>query len=81
MYINSRVYRARNNYWRVTLKYHQNFITEVTEMYNTAMEWKFCELSEYVQFQKIKLQIKSTDVVKCNRVDFAHAQPNSNLQI
>ena len=44
------IYRARNNYWRVTLKYHQNFNTEVTEMYNTAMEWKFCELSEYVQF-------------------------------
>ena len=41
-----------------------------------AMEWKFC-----VQFQKIKQQIKSTDVVKCNRVGFVHAHPNSNLQI
>ena len=74
-------YRARNNYWRVTLKYNQNFNTEVTEMCNTAMKWKFCNLSEYVQFQKIKLPKKSTDVFKCDRVDFAHAHPNSNLQI
>ena len=36
------IYRARNNYWRVTIKYYRNFIIEVTETCNTAMEREFC---------------------------------------
>ena len=77
--INVDIYRARNNYWRVPLKYYQNFNTEATETCNAVLEWKFCELSEYVQFNKIKLLIKSTKIFLCDQVDFAHAHPNSNL--
>ena len=44
------------------LKCCQNFITEVTESCNTAIERKFCELSEYVKYQKVRPLIKSTDV-------------------
>ena len=41
---NSNKYRARNNYWRVTIKYYRNFIIEVTETCNTAMEREFCQI-------------------------------------
>ena len=74
-------YRARNNYWPVTLKLYQNFNTKVTETCNTDMEREFCDLLGYVQFWNIEQLIKSTDVFMCNRVDFANAHPNSNLQI
>ena len=46
---------------------------------NTAIEWKFYDLSEFVQFLKLRLLIKYTSLFKWGRVEFAHAHPKFNL--
>ena len=69
--------RQANPEW--CLKYPQNFNTEATWSCNMSYERKFCGLSEYVQFQKVKLIIKSTDWSKQDLVDLGYADLKSNI--
>ena len=46
---------------------------------DTFMERKFCELSEFVCFLKLRQLIKSIDMSKLEWDDFAHAHSDLNL--
>ena len=55
------------------------FYNEPTWLCNMSYEWKFCQLSEYVQVKKVGPLIKSTPLFKWNSVEMACAQAHFNL--
>ena len=59
-------------------KHYQHLVIYTTWSCNMSYEWKFCGLSEYVQFTKVKPLIKSTNWPKWDLADFGKS---ANSQI